>query len=410
MIAVPSPGSPIPAERRIIAHVLDHALPELSGYSIRSHSILRALRKRGLPVIGIAPASGAVAREEEVDGVPYVRLSRRGGSFGSAATMVATFGDLRRQLASRPVALVHAHTPVRAGLPALWAARWVGVPMMYELRGLWEESAVQRGRISRRSVRYQLSRRLETWLMRHTDALAAISRGLIDEARRRGVAEDRIVYVPNGVDAEHFRPRPPDAVLLERFRLTGKLVMGFIGFFFAYEGIDVLVRAMSEICSRVPDARLLLVGDGDMDGALRAEVSQLQLDSHVIMTGRVPHAEIQRYYSICDVLVYPRRSSRLTNLVTPLRPLEAMAMGKPVVASDVAGLHEIVRHGETGLLVAPDDPGSLAAALIGLAADPSYRRLLREAARRFVVEERDWSRLAAVYAAAYARLLGAGSC
>jgi PEP-CTERM/exosortase A-associated glycosyltransferase len=404
------PTAPTAAERMpapVIAHVLDHALPELSGYSIRSHNILRALRSHGLPVMGMAPAAGAAPGEDEVDGVPYVRLPRRAAPFGSAASMLALFGDLRRQLASRRVVLVHAHTPVRAGLPALWAARWAGVPMVYELRGLWEESAVQRGRMARRSIRYQLSRQLETWLMRHADALAAISRGLIDEAQRRGVAGDRILYVPNGVDADHFQPRPADAALAERHRLTGKLVFGFIGFFFAYEGIDLLVRALAQIRSHVPDARLLLVGDGDMEGELRAQVSRLQLDSHVVMTGRVPHSEVQRYYSVCDVLVYPRRSSRLTRMVTPLRPLEAMAMGKPVVASDLGGLREIVRHGETGLLVAPDDPGSLAAALARLAADPVGRRRMQDGARRFAAEERNWNRLAAVYSAAYARLLGA---
>jgi len=391
----------------IIAHILDHALPELSGYSIRSHNILRALRSRGLSVMGIAPAAGAARREDQVDGVPYVRLPLCKAPFGSAASMLALFGDLRRQLVDRRVALVHAHTPVRTGLPALWAARWARVPMIYELRTLWEEAAVQRGRMTRGSIRYQLSRQLETWLMRQADALAALSRGLIEEAQRRGVADHRILHVPNGVDADHFRPRPADAALGARHDLTGKLVFGFIGFFFAYEGLDVLVRAMAQIRSHLPDVRLLLVGDGDMEGALRAEVSRLQLDAHVVMTGRVPHAEVQRYYSICDVLVYPRRRSRLTGMVPPLRPLEAMAMGKPVVASDLPALRELVRHGETGLLVAPDDPSSLAAVLARLAADPVGRSRLQDGARRFAAEERDWSRLAAVYSAAYARLLSA---
>ena len=395
----------------IIAHVLDHALPLLSGYSVRSHNVLRALRRQGLPVLGIAtaPAADRAPREDEVDGVPYVRLSRRAEPFGSAASMLALFSDVRRELAGRGVGLVHAHTPVRTGLPALWAARWAGVPMLYELRGLWEESAVERGRMTRRSIRYRLSRQLETWLMRHSDALAAISRGLVEEAQRRGVAQDRIVHVPNGVDADHFRPRAADAALAERHGLTGKLVFGFIGFFFAYEGIDVLIRAVAQVRAQVPDARLLLVGDGDMEGALRAEVRRLQLDSHVVMTGRVPHAEVRRYYSICDVLVYPRRRSRLTNMVTPLRPLEAMAMGKPVVASDLSGLREIVRHGETGLLFPPDDPSGLAAVLAHLAADPVRRSLLCERARRFAAEECDWSRLATVYSAAYARLLAASA-
>jgi glycosyltransferase involved in cell wall biosynthesis len=167
-----------------------------------------------------------------------------------------------------------------------------------------------------------------------------------------------------------------------------------------------LLRAFAQLRATIPAARLLLVGDGDMDGALRAEVRRLQLDASVIMPGRVPHAEVQRYYAVCDVLVYARRSGRATELVTPLRPLEAMAMGKPVVASDVGGLRELIRHAETGLLVRSDDPDALATVLTQVATDAALRRRLGATARRFATEERDWSRLASVYAAIYDRLLG----
>lgn len=390
--------------RPIILHVLDHALPELSGYSVRNHNVLRALRRHGLPVVGMAPAADGPS-EQEVDGVPYVRLPLRSSTLGSAPRLLGLFGDLRRALAARRVSVLHAHTPVRTGLPALWAARAAGVPIVYELHGQWEESGVERRRMSRRSVRYQASHRLETWLMRHVDSLAAISRGLISDAQRRGVAAERIFHVPNGVDTCGFRPRPADAELAERHGLQGKTVVGFIGFFFAHEGIDILLRAFAQLLVQQPDARLLLVGDGDTHAELRAEVSRLALDSHVVMTGRVPHADIQRYYSVCDVLVYPRRPARITELVAPLRPLEAMAMGRAVVASDVGGLREIVRHGETGLLFPPGDAASLATTLARLAADPPYRARLREGARRFAAEERDWQTLGGVYAAAYARLL-----
>ena len=390
-----------------IVHVLDHALPELSGYSIRSHNVLRVLCGHGLPVVAMAPAPAGALREEEIDGVPYVRLPARGAALASLPRMLALFGDLRRQLAARPVRLVHAYTPVRVGLPALWAARWARVPMVYEIRGLWEETAVERGRLTPGSPRYRLSRRLEGWLMRRADGLAAISHGLIGEARQRGVAPERIFHVPNGVDARGFRPEAPDPRLVERHGLQGRVVFGFVGTFFAYEGVDVLLQAFAALRAEVPGARLLLVGDGETEAALRAEIRRLQIGADVVMTGRVPHAEVRRYYSVCDVLVYPRRRSRCTELITPLRPLEAMAMGRPVVASDLSALRELVRHGETGLLVSPDDPAALAAAMTRLATDRDYRSRLQDAARRFAAEERDWRGLAAVYAGAYARLLGA---
>ena len=301
---------------------------------------------------------------------------------------------------------MHAHTPVRTGLPALWAARRARIPIVYELRGLWEETAVQRGRMTRRALRFRVSRRLETWLMRRVDALAVISHGLAGEAARRGVPADRIVHVPNGVDAHRFRPGSPDAELMERHGLKDRTVVGFIGFFSAHEGVDVLVRAAVQLRTAAPNARVLLVGDGDMDAALRAAVERLGLETTVVFAGRVAHADVHRYYSVCDVLVYPRRPGRVTELMTPLRPLEAMAMGKAVVASDVGGLREIIRDGETGLLVPPDDVAGLADVLIRLATDSSCRAQLQHAARRFAAEERDWSRLATVYAGMYARLLG----
>jgi PEP-CTERM/exosortase A-associated glycosyltransferase len=390
----------------VILHVFDHALPEWSGYSIRSHNVLRALRARGLPVVGVAPSTSAVRFEEEVDGVPYVRLPHASG-LGNLARMLRLYGDLRRQCAGRSVALVHAHNPARTGIPALWAARRARLPIVYELHGLWEEAAVGRRRMRPHSVRYRLGRQLETSLMRRVDVLAAISRGLIDEARRRGVAAERIVHVPNCVDAHRFRPRDPDVELVDRHALHDKIVLGFIGSFFAYEGIEVLIRAFALLVRQFPAARLLLVGDGDVHGELCAEIERRQLQQHVVMPGRVSHAEVPRYYSICDVLVYPRPRSRLTEMVTPLRPLEAMAMGRAVVASDLGALREMVQHGATGLLVSPDDAAGLAAALATLAADPGLRRRLGEGARRFVVEERDWRSLAGVYEAAYARLLGA---
>lgn len=396
-----------------IVHVLDHALPEVSGYSVRSHNVLCAQRALGLDACAVAQSS-RVARitEDCVDGVPYVLLPRPSTdapatAAASAQRMVRVARYLHRTVVDRRVDLLHAHTPSLNGLPALWVAGRCRLPFIYEMRSLWEATAVHRGLISERTLRYRAARALETWLIRRAPALAVISQGLHEEALRRGVPRTRIFGAPNGVDTRRFRPIAPDPELRRRYGLADRLVFGYIGFFVAYEGVDVLLQAFAQTTAALPQARLLLVGDGEQAAALRALAQRLGVESQVIFVGSVPHEEVQRWYSVCDVLVYPRRRSDLTALVTPLKPLEAMAMGKPVVAAAVGGLQELIRDGETGVLCTPDDTAALAAALAALAAAPPRREAIGANARRFVCAERDWSQLAANYERVYRRLVAA---
>jgi len=393
-----------------VLHVLDHSLPEVSGYSIRSHNVLRAQRALAIDAIAVAHSS-RVARvtEELIDGVPYTLLpapTPRGSTpLSSIRRMTRLARHLRRQVRQRGVSLLHAHTPVLNGIPALWVGRRCSIPVVYEMRGLWELTAVERHLHSNRAFRYRVTRALETWLIRRVTALLVISQGLHDEALRRGVPAQRIFRALNGVDTQQFRPMPRDGGLVERHGLEGCVVFGYIGFFFAYEGIDVLVRAFARIAAALPQCSLVLVGRGEEEAALRALVADLGVAPMVLFTGAVPHEDVQRWYSVCDVLVYPRRRGKLTALVTPIKPLEAMAMAKPVVGSAVGGLQELIRDGETGVLCAPGDPAALGSALTALATDPQRRAALGDGARRFVCEERDWTHLAPLYERVYRSLI-----
>jgi glycosyltransferase involved in cell wall biosynthesis len=221
---------------------------------------------------------------------------------------------------------------------------------------------------------------------------------------RRKVPRERIFHAANGVDTGEFRPRVPDADLRRMHGLEGNVVIGYVGFFFAYEGVDVLLRAFAQLAD-LPRLRLVLVGRGDEESALRALMARLGLASRVLFAGAVPHADVRRWYSVCDVLVYPRRRTESTALVTPLKPLEAMAMAKPVVAAAVGGLQELIRNGETGLLCQPESSAAFAAALGGLAASSQRRATLGGNARRFVCAERDWTHLAPRYDAIYRGVL-----
>jgi PEP-CTERM/exosortase A-associated glycosyltransferase len=396
---------------RLIVHVLDHALPVVSGYSVRSHHLLRALAQAGIRVMAVASsASPGACLQDDIDGVPYVRLPLRNADEpynpANAAWSVARLSRwLAQAVRERGAAVLHAHSPATNGVSAWWAARRTGVPLVYEVRARWETAAVDRGVGKEGNLRFRIIEAMETWVLRRADAVTTISLGLIRDVERRGIARDRIFHVPNGIDTQRFQPRQADAELVERLGLRGYLVFGFLGYFFAYEGLSDLIDAFARIVPSLPHSKLLLVGEGEREADLRRQVARLGVGDHVVIAPAVPPSEVQRYYSVCDVLVYPRRSSVTTQATTPLKPLEAMAMGKPVVASDVGGLRELLQHEHTGLLVEAGNPQSLAETLRTIANDADLRRRLGENGRDYVVQERDWSHIVRVYVDLYTDLL-----
>lgn len=394
-----------------VLHALDHALPQVSGYSIRSHGLLCGQRSRGIEASAVALSSQvSQPTRASIDGVPYLcapdaTRSRPATPLSAVGRILRLARQLNAESRTAHAAILHAHSPSLNGIAALWAAHTLRLPVVYEMRALWESASVDRNLGREGDLRYRSARALETWLLRRATAVVVISQGLHDEVLRRGVPEHRVVCVPNGVDTAAFNRRPPDAELVRQYGLGGQTVFGYLGFLPAYEGVDVLLRAFARMARELPAARLLLIGSGDGEHQLRNLAAELGVAARVTFTGAAQREDVQRWYSVCDVLVYPRRHSRLTDLVTPLKPLEAMAMAKPVVASDVGGLREILRDDETGILCTPEDPEALAAALVGLAASPQRRETLGANARRFVCAERGWTQLAGISERLYENLL-----
>jgi len=388
-------------------HILDHSVPVVSGYSFRSLSIVQFQARLGLrPVVLTSPKHGGDSDgSETIEGLPYYRTGRAGGR-------VPVLRELRQMLrmASRiatvarveGASLLHAHSPVLNGVPALWVGRRLGLPVVYEARGLWEDAAVDHGTTREGSVRYRLSRALEGWVFRKADGVVTICEGMRQDFIRRGVPPDRVVVVPNGVDVESFHPRARNENLARNLGLDGGPVFGFIGSFYRYEGLRFLAEAVPAIRRTLPKARFLLVGGGQEEPALRAMTADF--GDAVIFAGRVPHQHIREFYSVIDVFVCPRRRMRLTELVTPLKPLEAMAMAVPVLASDVGGHAELIRHGETGLLFPAESMEGLVAAAVRLGSDVALGRRLGDSARAYVTRERTWARLVARYPDLYAAL------
>ncbi|TQF00111.1 MAG: glycosyltransferase, partial [Spiribacter salinus] len=252
---------------------------------------------------------------------------------------------------------------------------------------------------------------LETWVLRRAHAVTCICEGLRADIVERGIDAERVTVIPNAVDPERFAsgmPRRDD--LAESLGIGPGPVIGFIGSFYQYEGLDLLLEALPALRASNPRVQLLLVGGGPQEDALREQSRGLGLPADaVVFTGRVPHDEIMDYYGLIDVLAYPRRSMRLTELVTPLKPLEAMALGRVVVASDIGGHRELIRDAETGRLFTPGDSAALASALNELATSASERQRISAMARDFVLSERSWEASVARYAKPYGSVLGGGA-
>jgi PEP-CTERM/exosortase A-associated glycosyltransferase len=402
----------VPAVALRILHVLDHSLPLHSGYVFRTLAILRQQRELGWQTFHVTtPRQGpATAEVENVDGWEFHRsaLAASGVDRLPVARPLREIACTARRLDAlvqrlRPD-VIHAHSPVLNALPALRVGRRHGIPVVYEVRALWEDAAVDHGTTSENSLRYRLTRAVESYALRRADAVTTICEGLRDDIRGRGVAPAKVTLIPNAVDTERFAlGSAPDEALRDELGLRDCVVLGFVGSFYAYEGLDLLLGALARL--QRPDVRVLLVGGGPHEAALREAAASLNLGERVVFTGRVPNAAVQRYYDLIDVLVYPRRSMRLTNLVTPLKPLEAMAQGRVLVASDVGGHRELVRDGDNGYLFPAGDVDALAATVERVLARRAEWEALRGRARRFVEAERTWRSSVAGYVDVYQRLV-----
>lgn len=401
-----------------ILHVLDHSIPLHSGYTFRTLSILREQRERGWQTFQLtSPKQGKTETSfDEVDGLHFYRTAPTTGML--ARLPVARELALMQRLATRleEVAgavrpdIIHAHSPVLNALPAIKVARRLGIPVVYEIRAFWEDAAVDHGTTNEGSLRYRATRRLETRALQQVDHVFTICQGLRSDILARGLDAGKVTVIPNAVDVEAFQlGGTPDDALKARLGLAGCSVVGFIGSFYAYEGLDLLLEALPLILAKVPDLRLLLVGGGPQEDALKAQARRLGIADRVVFTGRVPHQEVQRYYDLIDLLAYPRHSMRLTELVTPLKPLEAMAQGRLLVASDVGGHRELIRDGQTGVLFAAGNSASLAQSVIGLLGRRDSWPALRAAGRRFVENERTWRNSVSRYAQVYDGLLARGA-
>ena len=396
-------------------HVLDHSSPLHSGYTFRTLALLREQRALGWETFQLtSPKHGETSVPfEDVDGLRFYRTSVAKGTLARVPVgkELALMKQLERRLeeVARDVRpdIIHAHSPVLNALPAIAVARKLAIPMVYEIRAFWEDAAVDHGSTTEGSLRYRVTRKLETRAIQQADHVFTICEGLRADILTRGIPADKVTVSPNAVDIASFDlAGPPDPRLLRKWGLTGKTVIGFVGSFYAYEGLDLLLEALPAIAEKIPDIRVLLVGGGPQEANLRQQAEKLCLKDVVVFTGRVPHEEVSHYYDLINILAYPRHPIRLTELVTPLKPLEAMAQGQIFVASDVGGHKELIEHNKTGVLFKAGDRQALAQAIVELLNNRQRWPEFRANGRHFVENVRNWRNSVANYRLPYLSLTG----
>jgi glycosyltransferase involved in cell wall biosynthesis len=405
-----------------VLHVVTDALPSVSaGYTVRTQEIAVAQRAARLDPhvvtrIGFPVTAGKIDGRDlvTVDGVPYHRLLpwiMPGRVDKLAARHLEAAAKLTRELTP---AVLHAASNYANGLIALALrdGEPAHLPVVYEVRGFWEDTWLSRHAPAaagdlRQSDRYQRTRALETHCMRAADLVVTLGEAMREEIVARGVDEDKVIIVPNGVSGDFLRALPDPAGLRRRLGIEdGEHVVGLVSSLVAHEGIGTLLEAVKILNDRNTEGgartRALIVGDGPERGALERHAATLGLDA--IFTGRVPMARVRDYHAVLDVFVVPRTPDRVCQLVTPLKPVEAMASGLPVVVSAVRALEEIVHDKATGMRVPPQDAQALADVLGELLESPELRGQLGGNAREWVAKDRTWEHNAARYREAYARL------
>ncbi len=404
------------AARGCVLHVLDHSWPVLSGYSIRSRGLITAQHALGQEVVAVTGPLHQLDDQNSsditVDGVSYLRtpitgeltrtvLEQRWPLLREAVTVRALRNRILNLIDQHSISIVYAHSPALCGLAGLQAARKKGLPFVYEIRAFWEDAAVDQKRATTKSLRYWLTRRLEWWVAKRADAVSAIAQPILKDLRERKISPEKLFHVPNGVNVDRFTASMRDEGLARSLGLSGNVVIGFFGSLYRYEGISWMIHALANLRARGNRFKVLIIGGGEDEEAIRNAIRHHGAEEYVHLVGRVAHDEIKGYYSLADIMVFPRLSVRLTELVTPLKPLEAMALRKAVLASDVGGHRELLEHEKTGLLFRAGDIADFCVQAERLLSSADLRRQLGDAGREAVVRDYDWKVLARRYQTIY---------
>ena len=372
-----------------------------NGYAVRTHGIMEGLNTLNRENICYSRPGYpwdikndiAVNDYDQVHNVLYRHLPGVNLFTLEIDTYIESATNIIEAIAKNSkAAVLHAASNYINALPVLLAARKLGIPFVYEVRGLWEITNDSKVEFDwTKSEVFEFDSKYEALIVAHADKVIPITHGLKDELIDRGGDATRMVIAPNGVNMNEFELLKPDMVLAKKIGIDSKVpTIGFVGSFVGYEGLDDLIDAARIIKDSGIKFNLLLVGDGSEYDALKNKVDQKKLNDQVFLTGRVPHDDVPNYYSLIDVAPFPRKPLKVCELVSPLKPFEAMAMGKAVLVSDVAAMKEFVTDGANGYTFTKGSVQSLADRLTNLLVNIEQTKQVGLKARAWVAEHRTW--------------------
>lgn len=426
-----------------VLHVLANGPPDVNGYAVRTQGLLKAYSEQNdLQVVGLTspwyPDREAMSIPFEIDGISYYRClhpARMDSVSGIGMKWSASRGRDRiagrAGFAAKPlwkrslhfamkpfrlgwtwveekilfkhfikriieisqlekVDIIHAHVPYRVGLPAYYASKKLGVPFVYEMRGMWEESAVASGRWKSGGIPHRRFRRLETKVLKRADAVICISETLAKEAKSRGISPNKITIVPNAVNINSGEVEIPELHREIKQKIGESKVVGYIGSLRELEGVDSTAEAVSILKNQGLDVKLFVLSSKPGQLELIQLCEKLGLEESAIIEGPVPHEQVAPFYDLIDVFVVSRPNSRVSRLVTPLKPFEAMRSGLALVMADLPALAEIIEDGKTGRLYPVGDVQTLSEVIAELLKDDTKRNDLGNAAKEWVIKHRTW--------------------
>lgn len=391
-----------------IAYVLNNSLSlSNNGYSLRSHHILKTIQSINMDIYAVTRVgfpwdlktkTEFTDTKERYDEVSYFRLDKEG--FRLHDTVPSRYIDnyiemLIDFMQKNKISIAHGASDYLTGLATVGAARALNIPSIYEVRGFWEITRASRESFFKHSVSFKMMKKLEIQACNDATTVIALSEVVKEELLLRGVDEQKIYVLPNDVNTSKLQPLIKNTSMVQNLNLENKFVIGFIGSVVDYEGLKLLVEAASTIEKlHVNSFRYLIVGDGNDLENLKMEVNKMSLNHLFIFTGRVPHTQVEKYYSVLDAACYPRLDWEVCRIVSPKKPFEAMAYGIPVISSSVRANSYFIEDGINGLLHQAGNSDDLATKILAVYSDGALRQRLSEGGRDWVVKHRGSSQTA----------------